>query len=36
MNLQLEKTLAEYDVDLIEIVDLTDGRVVAFLRQSCG
>ncbi len=34
MDLQLEKTLAEYDVDLIEIVDPTDGRVVGFLRQS--
>jgi len=30
MDLQLEKTLAEYDVDLMEIMDPTDG----FLRQS--
>jgi hypothetical protein len=33
VDLQLKKTLAEYDVDLIEIMDLTDGRIVGFLRQ---
>jgi hypothetical protein len=33
MDLQLEKAPAEYDVDRIEIMDLTGGRVPGFLRQ---